>query len=120
MEGRPRRRHAVEVPRLVVLWTRPNHLTREEADDWVRSGVVGFDTAPGVTGARVAEVHAADFEHPAMWHWMLELELEVTDHATVARTMHSGALAEWLRDLRLLGMRPTVLLVASGTAPAAA
>ena len=106
------------MPRLVVLWTRPHHLTREEADAWVRSGVAGFDTAPGVTGARVAEVHAADFEHPAMWHWMLELE--VTDDATAARTMRSGALADWLRDLRLLGMRPTVLLVASGTAPAAA
>jgi hypothetical protein len=83
----------------------------------VRSEVAGLDAAPGIAGARVAEVQPAAFEHPVIWHWMLELE--VSDRATVARALHSGPVADWLRDLRLLGMRPTVLLVAGDAAPGA-
>ena len=117
MEPEPCRREAEEVPRLLVLWTRPDHLTRVEADAWVRSGVAVLETATGVEGARVEEVLPAAFEHPALWHWLLELD--VVDHASVARTLRRGPVADWVRDLRLLGMRPTVLLVAGDAAPGA-
>ena len=105
------------MPRLVVLWTRPDHLTRQEADAWVRTHIAALDSAPGISSARVAELHSAALEHPALWHWILELD--VVDHASVARTLRRGPVADWVRDLRLLGMRPTVLLVAGDAAPEA-
>ena len=118
MEREPCRRDAEAVPRVLVLWTRPDHLTRVEADAWVRSGVAVLEAAPGVESARVEEVLPAALEHPALWHWLLELD--VTDHAAVARTLRHGPVADWVRDLRLLGMRPTVLLVPGNAAPGAA
>jgi hypothetical protein len=117
MEVEPCRSNAEDVPRLLVLWTRPDHLTRVEADAWVRAGVAGLETAPGVEAARVEEVLPAAFEHPALWHWLLELD--VSDHAAVTRTLRHGPVADWVRDLRLLGMRPTVMLVAGDAAPEA-
>ncbi len=103
---------------MLVLWTRPDHLTRVEADAWARSEVSVLEAAPGVERARVDEVHPAGVEHPVMWHWMLEVH--VSDHASVARCLHRGPLADWLRDLRLLGMRPTVMLIPGDAAPGAA
>ena len=111
MERACGRDHAGWVPRLVILWTRPNHLSREEADTWVRLEV----RALGLAGARLAEVQPAAMEHPMSWHWMLELELE--DTSAGARSLRRGPLADWLRDLRLLGMRPTVMLVDNSASP---
>jgi hypothetical protein len=101
-----------------VLWTRPDHLTRQEADAWVRTEVAALDTAPGISSARISELQSAAVEHPALWHWILELE--VVDEASAARTLRHGPVADWVRDLRLLGMRPTVLLVAGDAEPGAA
>ena len=111
MEGCRCRAQAGWVPRLVILWTRPDHLTREEADAWVRLEVAGL----GIPDARFAEVEPAAWEHPASWHWMLELELE--DRRDGARRLRRGPVADWLRDLRLLGMRPTVMLVGDQAVP---
>ena len=97
----------------MILWTRPDHLTCEEANAWVHAEVTGL----GLADARIAEVHSAAFEHPASWHWMLELE--VGDAASGAQSLRRGPVADWLRDLRLLGMRPTVMLVENGAAPEA-
>ena len=49
---------------------------------------------------------------------MLELELE--DAPAGARSLRRGPVADWLRDLRLLGMRPTVMLVDNAASPEAA
>ena len=106
------------MPRLVVLWTRPDHLGRDEADAWVRTEVAALDAAPGISRAWVAELRRAALEYPAHFHWILELD--VVDQASVARTLRHGPVADWVRDLRLLGMRPTVLLVAGDAAPGAA
>jgi len=105
------RTHAGWVPRLVILWTRPDHLTREEADTWVRLEV----PALGIADARLTEVEPAALEHPVNWQWMLELELE--DAPAGARSLRHGPVADWLRDLRLLGMRPTVMLVDNAASP---
>ena len=103
------------MPRLMILWTRPQHLEPEEGDDWVRSQTVGLRAI----GARAAEVQSAAFEHPASWHWVLELEVD--DAAGAERSLRSGFVADWVRELRQLKMRPTVMLVADrpGLGPAA-
>jgi hypothetical protein len=106
------------VPRLVILWTRPAHLTRVEADAWARTEVPLVAAAAGIDSPVVTEVRPAALEHPASWHWMLELE--VSDDATADRCLRRGPLADWVRDLRLLGMRPTVLLVGEPEVPGAA
>ena len=95
----------------MILWTRPSHLTREEADAWVRLEVAAL----GIPDAQLAEIAPAALEHPVNWHWMLELELE---HAPAGvRSLRRGPVADWLRDLRLLGMRPTVMLVDNAASP---
>jgi len=110
--------HAVEVPRLVILWSRPTHLTREEADAWIEAAVPALTAAPEVDGSRITEVKPAAPAHPADWHWMLELD--VADDAAAGRSLHHGPIADWVGDLRLLGMRPTVLLVGRPDTPGAA
>jgi len=110
--------HAVEVPRLVILWSRPTHLTRKEADAWIEAEVLALTAVPEVDGSRLAEVRPAAMAYPADWHWMLELD--VADDAAAGRTLHRGPIADWVGDLRLLGMRPTVLLVGRPGAPRAA
>jgi hypothetical protein len=109
MVAAPARSQAVCMPRLVILWTRPAHLSRVEADAWARAEVPGLAAAAGLDGTRVTEVRPAALEHPAAWHWMLELDLPDDDAA--GRSLQRGPIADWVRDLRLLGMRPTVLLV---------
>ena len=106
------------MPRLVILWTRPAHLSRSEAETWVRAEMPALQAAAGVDGTRITEVRSAVFEHPASWHWMLELD--VVDDAAAGRTLQRGPIADWVRDLHLLGMRPTVLLVGSADGPGAA
>ena len=118
MEPRTAGAHAVDVPRLVILWSRPSHLTREEADAWIEAEILALAAVPDVDGSRIAEVRPAALAHPAEWHWMLELD--VTDDAAAGRSLHRGPVADWVRDLRLLGMRPTVLLVGRADAPGAA
>ena len=51
--------------------------------------------------------------HPRPWDWMLELHLQegVDAHACV----NAPGCVEWLGDLRLLGMRPAVVLVEDST-----
>jgi hypothetical protein len=110
--------HAVEVPRLLILWTRPGHLSLEEADAWIRSELAVLDAVPDVASSRITEVRSAAAAHPASWHWLLELD--VSDDAAAGRSLQRGPVADWVGDLRLLGMRPTVLLVGASDAPGAA
>ena len=58
---------------LVILWTRPSHLKREEADAWVRlrSCCTRDRLTPGLRRSSPPRS-----EHPVSWQWMLELELE--------------------------------------------
>ena len=54
----------------------------------MRTEVAALDAAPGIDSARVAELQSAALEHPALFHWILELD--VVDHASVARTLRHG------------------------------
>jgi hypothetical protein len=95
--------------RLVVLWTRPYHLSAEEADAWTYREVARLLGLDGVARVELTRLQSASTNHPREWDWMLELQLHdgVDAHACV----DAPACAEWLGDLRLLGMRPAVMLV---------
>jgi hypothetical protein len=100
--------HDVPVARLMVLWTRPSHLTAEEAERWARDEVRRLLSADTVQGAELTRLGSASARHGSDWDWLLELEIDLPARTTVDH----GPCAEWLGDLRLLGMRPTVLLAA--------
>jgi hypothetical protein len=95
--------------RLVILWTRPYHLSAEEADAWTCRETARLLEFDGVARAELSRLQSAPVGHPRPWDWMLELHLHdgVDGHACVDEPV----CAEWLGDLRLLGMRPAVVLV---------
>jgi hypothetical protein len=63
-----------------------------------------------VTSAKLVRLERPSPRHGGEWDWLLELEVVAAD------CVDHGACAEWLGDLRLLGMRPAVMLVAGGIA----
>jgi hypothetical protein len=82
------------VARLIVLWSRPYHVTPEQAERWASEQVKAL-RVPGAALMRLAD--GCD------WDWMLELETALPA---------GDWLDDWLGDLRLLGCRPTVLYAA--------
>jgi hypothetical protein len=100
--------HDARVPRLLVLWSRPHHLTAEEAERWARAEVRALLGDPGIRSATLTRLASASARHGADWDWLLELDIDAPDR------VERGPCAEWLGDLRLLGMKPSVVLVAGG------
>jgi hypothetical protein len=100
--------------RLVVLWTRPYHLSAEEADAWARREAASLLALAGVERAELTRLDSASTRHAAEWDWMLELHLREGADGRVCG--EAREFADWLLDLRLLGMRPTVMLVERPTA----
>jgi hypothetical protein len=99
--------------RLVVLWTRPYHLSAEEVGAWTRREATQLLALPGVTRAELTRLEGPPPGHDSDWDWMLELHLRegVDRHACA----EDPVFEEWLLDLRLLGMRPTVVVVDNST-----
>jgi hypothetical protein len=95
--------------RLVILWTRPHHLSAEEADTWTCRETARLLDFELVARAELTQLQSASMRHPRPWDWMLELHLH--DGVDGRACVDAPACAEWLSDLRLLGMRPAVVLV---------
>ena len=96
--------------RLLILWRRPYHLTATQAEAWVRYEVGRLETPAGVKFVQVRALESAAVDHPARWQWMLELDAR--DAAAAAGALRRGPVADWMRDLRLLGTRPVALMTA--------
>ena len=90
--------------RVLILWSRPGHLSISEADAWVRAELRKITTLTTVTAAELTPLGVGPERHACPYDWMLALELD--DDATI----ENGPCAEWLGDLRLLGMRPAVVV----------
>jgi hypothetical protein len=108
MVAAPLRAHDVDVPRVLVLWSQPQHLSAEEAERWARDEVRALWAADAIRSMQLTRLGSASPRHGNEWSWLLELE--VTGH--VRECVERGPCAEWLGDLRLLGMRPTVVVAA--------
>jgi hypothetical protein len=99
--------------RLVILWTRPYHLSAEEADAWSRREAKRLARLEGVDWGELTRVRSPSLHYPNEWDWMLELHLHAgVDPQECADMQECG---DWVRDLRLLGMRPTVVVVEHST-----
>jgi hypothetical protein len=94
--------------RLLILWTRPDHLSPEEAEAWARDELAALRAPDIVERAELMRLRSASLRYPREGDWMLELQL--ARGADGAALLETGPWAEWLTDLRLLGMRPSVML----------
>jgi hypothetical protein len=99
--------------RLVAMWTRPHHLSPDEADAWTHREAARLAALDWVAHAELTRLQNASSLHPANWDWMLELHLR--DDADPHACADTPAFADWLLDLRLLGMRPSVITVTGST-----
>jgi hypothetical protein len=100
--------------RVPVLWTRPCHVSAEEAPAWAQHEASRPLSLEGVAYAQLTALQSACERHARAWDWMLELRF-----ASGVSSNASAEAAPWterLADLRVLGLRPTVLLADGGIA----
>jgi hypothetical protein len=100
--------HDGAVPRLLVLWSRPRHVSSEEAERWARAEILALLRADDVQSAQLTRVASASARHGAEWSWLLELDVA----GPVTQFVKRRPCAEWLGDMRLLGMQPRVMVAA--------
>jgi hypothetical protein len=100
------------VARLLITWTRPYHLTADEADAWAQEAAARLAAAAGVRRAELMSLATVSVRHPCDRAWLLELQLGHDDDPY--RIANGAPCAEMLLDLRLLGMQPRVALARRG------
>jgi hypothetical protein len=95
------------VRRILLLCEQPPRLGRREAGAWLRDALAGVARADGVGDVRlVALEQAGRAPHP--WEWMARIE--VGDATAPEDVVASARFAELLGDLRIVGMRPEVVI----------
>jgi hypothetical protein len=94
--------------RILVLWNACRGASAEEDARWVRQESAKLRDCDDVVDVSLHQVESAALRHPRQWEWCLELR--VADSAANAVVRHPTC-AEFLADLRLLGTRPSVLVL---------
>jgi hypothetical protein len=102
--------HDAFVARLLILWNRPSHLTADDAERWAQDEVRSLLADDFVASAALTRLESAAPRYGRDWRWLVELEVT----GPVRDYVEHGACAGWLADMRLLGMRPVVVLAAEG------
>jgi hypothetical protein len=98
--------------RILVLWNACAAISHDEDARWVREECAKLSNAAGVREVAVHAVESAALRHPSAWDWCLELAVDEAPN-TVVRT---PPCSEFLADLRLLGTRPSVLVLPEAAA----
>jgi hypothetical protein len=93
------------MPRVLVLCQRPRVLDEVEAAAWTREQAAALLESPFIRRAEPKAVDAAGNSFGPMYDWLLELEVESRE------ALEAAPLSELLLDLRLLGLRPAVLVL---------
>jgi hypothetical protein len=93
---------------------RPYHLSDQEADGWMRSQAGAIADVEPVTRVEVSRLRSAAGGAGGSWDWMIEIHCDGAEAA--GRAARAEALRDLVGDLRLLGMRPRLVL-ADSTAP---
>lgn len=94
------------VPRVLILWSRPHHLSGEEAEGWARAELSRVVAADAVRSAELRRLTPASPRYGGDRRWLLELEVS----GPVRECIEDGPCAEWLGDLRLMGMSAEVVV----------
>jgi len=99
------------VARILIFWTHPHHLSAEDADAWARGELRKVTGLAAVERAELTQLRTASERFGRPHDWMLELHL--APGVEPSECVDAQPCAEWLGDLRLLGMRPVVVAVDS-------
>jgi len=97
------------VARVLIFWTQPHHLSTEEADAWARDELRKVAGLAAVERAELTQLQTASERLGRPHDWMLELHL--APGVEPSECVDAQPCAEWIGDLRLLGMRPVVVAV---------
>ena len=96
------------VSRVLIFWTQPAHLSAAEADAWARAELRKVTGLAGIERAELTRLRSGSERYGAPHDWMLELHL--APGAAPSECVEAQPCAEWLGDLRLLGMCPAVVV----------
>ena len=94
---------------MLLTVRRPHHLKPEESLEWLRGEIDDLLSIAGVESMTLAKLGSAGGRWQGDYDWLIELELE--DDADPARVVRHEHCASLLGDLRLLGMRPSVVVL---------
>ena len=90
-----------------MLWNACRGVSPDEDARWVREESAKLTSCEGVRALRLHQVESAALRHPRHWDWCLELAVDGSANAVV----RGPVCAEFLADLRLLGTKPSVLVL---------
>jgi hypothetical protein len=92
--------------RILVLW---NAKRGSDDESWARSQTDALRACSGITAMALHPVSTAAVLHPQPCSWCLELRL--APETAPNEVVRDRPFAEFLGDLRLLGMHPRVLAI---------
>ena len=95
--------------RLLVLWNAARGLAPGDDASWAQDQADQLLGCDGVAAVKLHPVTSAAVRHPRPCSWCLELWLE--NGRSPRDVVSNGAFSEFLGDLRLLGMHPSVLAI---------
>jgi hypothetical protein len=93
--------------RILVLWNACHGVSSHEDARWAEQESAKLTSCDGVRAMRLHQVQSAALRHPRHWDWCLELAVDAPPNEVV----RAPECAEFLADLRLLGTRPSVLVL---------
>lgn len=96
------------VVRILVVWNACRGTSPEDDAYWVEEQSAKLRACHAVVDVAVHRVESAALRHPRQWDWCLELGV---DGAAASAVVRDPICAEFLADLRLLGTRPSVLVL---------
>jgi hypothetical protein len=99
------------VPRLLIFTRHASHVSPQETERWL-GAELETSLGDGIDSVRLVPLSSASAVRARDWDWMVELA--VADARTAERLVRGGPRADLIRDLRLLGMFPSVALAEDG------
>ena len=93
--------------RILVLWNAGRGVAPGEDADWARSQAQRVAACHGIAAMVLHPVLSAAVLHPEPCSWCLELRLEPGREPS--EVVRAAPFAEFLGDMRLMGMRPRLL-----------
>jgi hypothetical protein len=95
--------------RILVLWNAGRGVAPGDDESWARNQTDALRACSGITAMALHPVASAAVLHPQPCSWCLELRL--APESAPNEVVRDRPFAEFLGDLRLLGMHPRVLAI---------
>jgi hypothetical protein len=95
--------------RVLVLWNRVSGLKPGEDERWACAEVAKLQAHEGIAALALHQVTTAAIRHPPPYGWCLEIR--IAEGHSANEFVRARPCAEFLDDLRLLGMQPRVLAI---------